>query len=471
VTVWHSELGEGERFDIWRRVRADHPAAQVVVGSRSALFLPFPRLGLIVMDEEHESSYKQERTPRYHARTVALELGRLCKAPVLLGSATPALETFYATRQGEMRYLSLPRRVLGHRADLFSGIESADVTAELPKVSVVDMRQELRAGNRSMFSRALVSAMAEALAAKQQVILYLNRRGAATFVMCRDCGHVETCERCSTPLTLHGTEPYLLCHHCNRRYPAPEACPECQSKRIRHFGSGTERVEEAVKLEFPAARTLRWDRDVTGAKGSHDAILDKFVAHQADVMIGTQMIAKGLDLPLVTLVGVVAADSGLFLPDFRAAERTFQLLTQVAGRAGRSALGGQVIVQSYHPDHYAIVAASRHDYDSFYRQEMGFRREQGYPPLRRLARLVIHHSQRAKAQAEATRAANQLRAEMEAVASTDVTLIGPAPCFFSRERGAWRWQVVVCGADPAALLRRLPTEPGWRLDVDPVDLL
>jgi primosomal protein N' (replication factor Y) len=481
-------LGDGERFDVWRRVRMNHPAAQVVVGSRSALFLPYPDLGLIVLDEEHEPSYKQERTPRYHARTVALQLGELCRAPVLLGSATPALEAYYAARRDELRLLTLPQRVLGHRTessatqgklfepemvdDASPGLHRSDRSyfTELPPVRIVDMRQELRAGNRSMFSRALSSGIARALAAGQQVILYLNRRGAATFVMCRDCGHVETCSRCATPLTLHGADPYLLCHHCNRRYPVPAICPECDGKRIRFFGSGTEKVEEAIQMEFPQARTLRWDRDVTGAKGSHDAILDRFVAHEADVLIGTQMIARFG--PAAGNAGQrVAADMGLFLPDFRAAERTFQLLTQVAGRAGRSALGGEVVVQTYHPDHYAIVAAGRHDYEEFYRREMIFRREQRYPPLRRLARLVYHHSQRQKAQSAASEMAEWLRAEIERQALEDVTLIGPSPCFFSRQRGEYRWQVVVCAADPARLLRGAPAGPGWRLDIDPVDLL
>jgi primosomal protein N' (replication factor Y) len=483
VTVWHSELGDGERFDVWRRVRTNHPAAQVVVGSRSALFLPFPDLGLMVIDEEHEPSYKQERTPRYHARAVALEMSRLCRAPVLLGSATPALETYFAARQGEIELLTLAKRVLGHRDD---GRRTTDVssrpssvvsgrlveeTTELPEVRVVDMRQELRAGNRSIFSRALSSGLRHILAAGQQAILYLNRRGAATFVMCRDCGHVEACPKCATPLTYHSAGETLLCHHCNRRYPVPTLCPDCQSKRIRFFGAGTENVEEAVKLEFPGAHTLRWDRDVTGAKGSHEAILAKFIAHEADVLIGTQMIAKGLDLPLVTLVGVIAADVGLFLPDFRAGERTFQLLTQVAGRAGRSALGGQVVVQTYHPDHYAVVAASHHDYESFYRQEIAFRREQGYPPVRRLARLVYYHSKHAQAQSEATRLAGLLWAEIARLELPDTDLLGPAPCFFSMQRGDYRWQVIVRSPDPAALLRRVPVPLGWRMDIDPVDLL
>jgi primosomal protein N' (replication factor Y) len=468
VTVWHSELGEGERFDVWRRVRTAHGAAQVVVGSRSALFLPYGDLGVVVVDEEHEPSYKQERTPRYHARAVALELGRLCDATVILGSATPSLETYYAARRGDdMKLLSLPERI----------------KADLPVVHVADMRQELRMGNRSMFSRRLSEGLRQVLDAGQQAILYLNRRGSATCVLCRDCGYVAVCQKCYAPLTYHGDpsrgspaspsspSQSLVCHQCNRRYPIPTLCPKCGSVRIRYFGAGTERVEEAVKLEFPKARTLRWDRDVTGAKGSHDAILAKFISHEADILIGTQMIAKGLDLPLVTLVGVVAADTSLFLPDFRASERTFQLLTQVAGRAGRSALGGEVIVQTYHPDHYAILAASNHDYEGFYREEMGFRRQQMYPPLRRLARLVFYHGQRDKAQAEAEVAAGLLRAEIGARGLANADVIGPAPCFFARQRGEWRWQVVLRAPDPVSILRGITVNRGWRVDVDPVDLL
>ena len=491
VTVWHSELSDGERFDVWRRVRTNHSAAQVVIGSRSALFLPYPSLGLIVLDEEHEPSYKQERTPRYHARTVAVELSRLCGATVLLGSATPSLETFYAARHGEIELLGLPKRIrTGQGSEGSRGVREygsvgvgepphphtptlpfSQAPADLPEVTLVDMRQELRANNRSIFSRMLAAEMRRVLTANQQAILYLNRRGTSTFVMCRDCGHVEACPRCAAPLAYHSAGEMLLCHHCNRRYPVPTVCPDCKSKRIRFFGAGTQTLEEAVKLEFPDARTLRWDRDVTGAKGSHDAILSRFVAHEADVLIGTQMIAKGLDLPLVTLVGVIAADVGLFLPDFRAGERTFQLLTQVAGRAGRSALGGRVIVQTYHPDHYAVIAASHHDYDGFYRQEIAFRRQQNYPPFRRLAQLVYYHSQRVKAEAEAKRLAAQLAAEITRLALPETDLIGPAPCFFGQQRGLYSWQMVVRSPDPAALLRHAPLPPGWRLDIDPVDLL
>jgi primosomal protein N' (replication factor Y) len=339
------------------------------------------------------------------------------------------------------------------------------------------LRQELKAGNRSILSRDLQQALSRVLAAGQQAILFLNRRGTATFVMCRDCGHVLTCEHCDVPLTYHvqaGTSqahPLLVCHHCSRRQPSPERCPECHSRRIRYLGTGTEKIAELVQTLWPAARVLRWDRDVTGPKGSHDAILTRFVERKADVMVGTQMIAKGLDLPMVTLVGVISADVGLYLPDFRAAERSFQLLTQVAGRAGRSLLGGRVIIQSYRPEHYVIQAARRHDYFDFYRQELGFRRELGYPPFRRLAKLVFVHGNQGRAQAEAEALGRGLRFLIHQHNLANVDLIGPAPCFFGRESGKYRWQIVVRAPDPAAFLRNASIPQGWRIDVDPVSVL
>ncbi len=489
VAVWHSALSHGERFDLWRRMR--NGDVDVVVGSRSALFVPLPRLGLIVMDEEHEPAYKQERTPRYHAREVALALGRIARAPVILGSATPSLESYWAARQGRIRLIALPRRVLAHQATVASRSGRGEVEAmapqlpetdadyaDLPRVEIVDLRQELRAGNRSIFSRRLQEALAQTLGQGQQAILFLNRRGAATFVICRDCGLVLRCPRCDVPLTYHepaveadrsGDHGLLICHHCNRRMPGPRVCPRCGSSRIRHFGAGTQKVVEEVKRLFPHARVVRWDRDVVGRRDAHERILMQFVEHQADVLVGTQVIAKGLDLPLVTLVGVVSADVGLYLPDFRAAERTFQLLTQVAGRAGRSPLGGRVIVQTYAPDHYAIVAASRHDFESFYRREVQFRREQGYPPFARLVRLVYADSDAARAEATTMQIAQILRQRIGS--RGDASLIGPAPCFFARHRGRYRWQVVVCAEDPTGLVRGLPLSPSWRVDVDPVDLL
>jgi primosomal protein N' (replication factor Y) (superfamily II helicase) len=469
VTVWHSQLSPGERFDVWRRICHGDPAAQVVVGSRSAILLPFPSLGLIVVDEEHESTYKEARQPHYHARDAALTLGALANAVVLLGSATPALETYHAAQTGNLTLLTLQHRVIGHRQT--GSYSSAETFGDLPDVRVVDMRQELRAGNRSIFSRSLQTALARVLLSRQQAILYLNRRGTNTFVMCRDCGYVAICERCSSPLTYHGSAVTLRCGHCGAEHPIPVLCPKCESTRIRYFGSGTERVEETVKTLLPGVRTLRWDRDVTGTKGAHEAILNKFMAHEADVLVGTQMIAKGLDLPLVTLVGIVAADTGLFLPDFRAAERTFQLLTQVAGRAGRSELGGSVVVQSYRPDHYAIVAASHHDYGEFYRQEMIFRREQGYPPVRRLARILFQAATQPTAAKAAKTYADALRDSLKEAPLPDTDLIGPAPCYFLQQRDTYRWHVLVRSPNPIGLLVRVPPPLGSRLDVDPTDVL
>ncbi|MBC7249071.1 MAG: primosomal protein N' [Anaerolineae bacterium] len=484
IAVLHSGLSAGERFDTWRRIRAG--LADVVIGPRSALFAPLPRLGLIVIDEEHEVTYKQtERPPGYHAREVAIELARLSGAAVIMGSATPDLTSYHRARQGQYTLLELPQRILGHRRRLEEQRESYHLPTDryrplaphldvrytdLPPVRVVDMRQELRAGNRSIFSRALQTELARVLQAGQQAILFLNRRGTATFVLCRDCGHVLRCPRCDVPLTYHATGEALRCHHCGRREPVPRVCPRCRSPRIRYFGIGTERVEATVKEMFPRARTLRWDRDTTTERGSHEAFLQSFVTHQADVLVGTQMIAKGLDLPLVTLVGVVAADTALYLPDFRSSERTFQLLTQVAGRAGRSPLGGQVIVQTYAPEHYAIQAAAHHDYLAFYEREIAFRREHGYPPFSRLARLLCVHTDAERCQEEG----KALRAEIEEAAAklnVPVAISGPVPCFFARWRGQHRWQIIVRAADPSSLLSAPPLPPNWRVEVDPVDLL
>ncbi len=494
ISVLHSGLSPGERYDSWRRIRSGQ--ADVVIGPRSALFAPLPRLGCIVVDEEHETAYKQESTPRYHAREVALQRARLEGAAVILGSATPDLGTYYRALQGQFTLLRLPQRVMGHRAkveeqraryriepgrlrlrEVGPGYEELRYL-DLPPVEIVDLRAELRAGNRSIFSRALQSALAETLEHHQQAILFLNRRGAATFILCRDCGLVLTCPRCDVPLTyhasrftFHASRPGLLCHHCGRQEEVPKECPRCGSPRIRYFGVGTQRVQEVLHEFFPGVRTLRWDRDTTGGALSHDVLLEQFVNHQADVLVGTQMVAKGLDLPLVTLVGVISADTALHLPDFRASERTFQLLTQVAGRAGRSILGGRVIIQTYNPDHYAIQAASRHDYEGFYQQEITFRHEQGYPPFTRLARLVYRHRDETQCAAEVQRLADLLRLEVRRQGLADVSLIGPAPCFFHRLQGRYRWQVVLRAPDPALLLRPFELPPGWQVDIDPVGVL
>ncbi|HEY81233.1 MAG TPA: primosomal protein N' [Anaerolineae bacterium] len=462
VAVVHSKLTAGERFDAWRRARSGE--VDVVVGSRSALFAPLPDIGLIVVDEEHDPAYKQARTPRYHARDAAVQLARLHGAVTILGSATPSLESQFKARRGVYTLLKLPRRVMGHR-------ERGEIRmAELPPVEIVDMRAELRAGNRSMFSRSLRRALEETLARGEQAIIFLNRRGSATFVMCRDCGHVVRCPRCNVPLTHHWGD-VLICHHCNYRQPMSKVCPKCGSHRFKTFGAGTERVMDELRAAFPQARPLRWDRDVTGGKRSHESILQDFIDHKADVLVGTQMIAKGLDLPLVTLVGALSADIGLFLPDFRAAERTFQILMQVAGRAGRSERGGKVIFQTYHPTHYAILAASQHDYDGFYRVEMRYRQEHGYPPYRRLTRMMYLDANRERCQQETARMAAALRRRAEELGLEHVSLIGPAPAFFSKERDKYRWHILIRAEDPAPLLAGVALTPNWRIDVDPVDTL
>ncbi len=484
IAVLHSHLSPGERYDQWRRIRAGE--LRLVVGSRSAIFAPVQNLGLVVVDEEHEPSYKQEKTPRYHAREVAVRLAQWSGATCILGSATPMLESTYRAEQGEYVLLRLPQRIMGHRQALAEQAEGLArpaghytaaaetgeaLYAELPPVEVVDMRAELRAGNRTIFSRALQEAITVALAAGEQIILFLNRRGTATFILCRDCGHVLKCPRCDLPLTYHAGVDDLICHHCNYKTFLPPQCPSCWSGRIRLFGSGTERVEELVRERYPQARVVRWDLDTTRGKEDHEKLLEQFIRGEADIMVGTQMIAKGLDLPRVTLVGVIAADITLNLPDLRAGERTFQLLTQVAGRAGRSILGGKVIIQTYAPHHPVIQAASRHDYAAFYERELAFRREHGYPPFSRLIQLVYAHPKAEKAQQEAERLHRQLTLKIARLGLPYVQLIGPSPAFFARLRGKARWQILIRGQDPAVLLRDMTLPLGWQVDVDPVSVL
>ena len=457
VAVLHSKLSLGEQFDEWQRIRDGE--FDVVIGPRSAIFAPQPDLGLIVIDEEQEWTYKQQDTPRYHTRHVALKLASACGAVVVMGSATTDVETFYHAQQGDYRLLQLPKRVTP-RDD-----------SSLPQVEVVDLREELKAGNRSLFSRSLSEAMNEAVYNGEQVILFLNRRGAATFIQCRSCGLVLSCKRCQVPLTYHLAEDSLVCHQCNRRTPVPQACPRCTRRRMKFLGIGTQKLEQEVGYDFPTARLLRWDSDVTRGKHSHDEILAKFRAHQADILIGTQMIAKGLDLPLVTLVGVVSADTALNLPDFRAGERTFQLLSQVAGRAGRGALAGKVIIQTYAPEHYAIQAAAGHDYAAFYNKEVEYRRQLHNPPFTHLACLTYSHANDALCQREAERMKQLLTQEIESQGIGDIELIGPAPAYIHRLRGRFRWQLILRGSELSAFLSPIPFPQGWTVDIDPVGLV
>ena len=487
IALYHSGLSIGERYDTWRRARDG--MIGVVVGTRSSLFTPLPDVGLIILDEEHDDSYKQSPSgtpPYYHARDVAEEMMRANNGTLILGSATPSIATILRAERGELTYLRLPDRIMGHRAHiaeqsagvgvlpLYRPSESDQtdaLTIDLPPIEVVDMRAELRAGNTGMFSHALTAALSETLARDEQAILFLNRRGSSSYVFCRDCGYVAGCPRCDMPLTYHQSGVALRCHYCGHQEPSPTTCPKCSSKRIRFFGAGTQQVEEAVKAAFPQAVVLRWDADSAAKQGAHDLILDRFIHRQANILIGTQMIAKGLDLPLVTLVGVVSADTGLGLPDFRAGERTFQILTQVAGRAGRGVLGGRVVLQTYQPDHYAIAAAAHHDYAAFYQQEIAHRRELGYPPFRRMARLLFRDEREAKARDSAQRTADLLRVRLEKAEMSDSVLIGPAPCFLSRINRLYRWHIILRGSDPARDLRAIELPRDCIADIDPLDIL
>ncbi|MDP8924364.1 MAG: primosomal protein N' [Chloroflexota bacterium] len=461
VAVLHSKLAPAEHRRAWDRVRRGE--ADVVIGTRSALFAPVRRPGLVILDEEHEWTYKQEASPRYHAREVALWWGQLARAPVVLGSATPDVESYYRAERGRYTLLTLPAR--------FPRGGAAGETRALPPVEVVDLRAELRRGNTSIFSEALATALHETLDRGEQALLFLNRRGSATCVSCRDCGHVLACRRCDVPLVYHRVDEMLVCHRCNRRRPAPTRCPSCGGARIRYFGLGTQRVEAEMRAQFPTARVLRWDRDVTTRRDVHSKLWRAFEAGEADVLVGTQMIAKALDFPRVTLVGVVLADVGLFLPDPRAGERAFQLVSQMAGRTGRGPLGGRAIVQTYVPEHYAIRAAAGHDFAAFYRREIAFRRAHGYPPLGRLVRLVYTGSGEERCVREAAKVRRVLDDELRRQGIADIEALGPAPCYVRRVRGRERWQIVLRGDRFARVLDRVTLPPGWAIDVDPVNLL
>jgi len=491
VALLHSGLTPAERLDEWRRIRTGQ--VDVVLGSRSALFAPIEDLGLIIVDEEHESAYKQDRSPTYHARDVAVRLGALTGATVVLGSATPAVESYWRATIGEYTLIELTERAGPHPSPSPKGrgaaggalvadgelgvsetVETRSGAPELPPVTIVDLRAELRAGATSVLSGALQRALRETLERHEQAILFLNRRGSASCVMCRECGYVARCEHCDVSLTYHATESALICHYCGQQTAAPQVCPLCWSASIRYFGLGSERVEATVKLMFPAARVLRWDRDTARTRQAHEQLLRAFAERRADILVGTQMIAKGLDLPGVTLVGVVSADTALFLPDFRANERAFQLLTQVAGRAGRGATAGRVLMQTFNPEHFCIQAAAQHDYHTFCAAELSARRQYGYPPFRRFVKLTYEHADRYSAQIEATTLAERLERLILALGLPETDLVGPAPAFMERLRGRYRWQIILRGADPIPVLRALEADDlprGWSIDIDPASSL
>lgn len=485
VGILHSELSAGERYDTWRLARAGK--IKIIVGPRSALFTPFSEPGLIVVDECHDGSYYQgDLNPRYHALGSAVEYAGICGAVCILGSATPDVSTTFESKNGSLVYLSLPERILAHRETIREQLSLAenggkvnrytDLTddlqmAELPAVKIVDMRKELRQGNRSIFSYDLQDSLSNTLGKNQQAILFLNRRGSASYVFCRDCGQALRCPRCETSLTAHQRENSLRCHLCGYRRNIPKTCPACGSGRIRHLGTGTEQVETTLKKLFPGVRTLRWDRDTTRKKGAHWNIMEGFSSHQADVLIGTQMLAKGLDLPLVTLVGVILADSGLHLPDYKASERTFQVLTQVAGRAGRSPLGGKVVLQTYDPDHYVIQAAAGHDYQDFYNQEIKHRRELGYPPFTNLVRLETRSRDHQVAESKSRAYAEAMKGWIKNEGYRATRLVGPVPAYFRKIRGEYRWQILLKGPNPVQLVRDHPPDPDWIIEVNPPVIL
>src|SRR2546422_3273784 len=451
LAVLHSALTEAERAAEWWRIRRGE--ADIVIGPRAAVFAPLPRLRLIVIDEEESSAFKQDRIPRYHAPTVARWLARRTRSVLILGSATPSIVTYAAAMSGRAHLLELPHRAQGR---------------PLPPVTVVDMRKEIATRHFSPLSRELQAAMARSLERGEQSILFLNRRGLATFVLCRDCGQVRECAHCSVALVYHAALGRLQCHYCGSSEPMPRRCPACGSRYIKSFGVGTERIEQEVRTLFPTARVLRLDRDVMKTPDAADIVFDQMRSGEADVLVGTQMVAKGLDLPRVTTVGVVNADTSLHFPDYRSSERTFSLLTQVAGRAGRGTRASGVFIQTYTPDHPAVRHAQHHDYRGFYREELEVRRSYGFPPFGELIVATYGHRDEARAEREARSAVEQLSATIGLLNLGDIEVLGPSPAFVYRLKDEFRFEVTLKGTDLQRLGERLPRGRGWSLDVDPM---
>ena len=465
VAVLHSGLSLGERFDQWWKVRQG--LYDVVIGSRGAVFAPQPDLGLVVIDEEHEWTYKQpDATPRYLVRDVAMKLSELTGATVVLGSATPDLVTYYRGVSRVFRLRSLLQRVAVEQGGGSPEIRNIP----LAPVEVVDMRRELRDGNRGIFSRSLLSAMDECLNTGGQMILFLNRRGTASYMQCRSCGHSLRCRRCDVALTYHRGVDRMVCHYCGYRRMAPAKCPKCLSYRFGYYGVGTQAVVEEVSERYPGTEVLRWDSDAARSPKAYADLLRRFRSGEAQVLVGTQMIAKGLHFPTVSLVGAVSADVGLNIPDYRAGERAFQLLCQVAGRAGRGQVGGRVIIQTYQPDNYAIRAAATQDYSAYYRQEMDFRKEAGNPPFSKLIRLLYTHANSDRCERSAVGLYRTMKRQRDEWGLSDIDLLGPTPAYPPRLRGQYRWHLVLRGVEPRLLLDKVGIPPGWVVDVDPVAL-
>lgn len=500
VCVYHSGLSEGERYDTWRQMLDGRP--QVVIGTRSAIFLPLPRIGLIVLDEEHDGSFKQDQpAPCYHTRTVARWRAEMADCPLVLGSATPALDTWVEIKQKEMQDAGTKSKgnVSPHnsslptphasRSNLYLSLPNRVHQRPLPPVNVVDMRLELQAGNRSVFSQTLKRALEQMQARGEQGLLFIHRRGHSRFVSCRSCGHVMQCPDCDVSLAYHqpqdGGAAYLRCHYCGYGQRHPEQCPSCQSPYLKHFGSGTQKIVHELQSQFPGLRCLRFDSDTTRAKGAHRALLERFAAGEADVLVGTQMLTKGIDLPQITVVGIVAADGLLHMPDYWSGERAFQTLTQVAGRAGRGKRPGQVILQTYTPEHPVIGAAQEHNYDAFILQEMEHRQTLGYPPYGRLVLLRVTSPMETEAEATAQKCAQQLRTLITSTGDKAVSdgldllgpsVLGPTPAPIYRVARRYRWHVLlklpldVPVPDLTSLRSHLPKSVRLTIDVDPLNL-
>lgn len=423
VAVLHSGLSQGEKYDEWRKI--ERGEAQVVVGARSAVFAPLQKIGLIIIDEEHEATYKQEDTPRYHARDLAIWRSQYHHCPVILGSATPSLESRARAQKKRYELLYLTQR--------------AHENAQLPSVTIVDLKEEYAQKNTSTFSRLLQEKISNRLQQKEQIVLLLNRRGYSSFMMCRDCGYVLPCPNCDISLTLHMDVKKMRCHYCGHQENIPKKCPDCQGEKIRYYGTGTQKVEEELQERFPSARILRMDVDTTRKKGAHEKILKAFEEQEADILLGTQMIAKGLDYPNITLVGVLNADTALNLPDFRSSERTFQLLTQVSGRAGRGAKPGEVIVQTFNPEHHSIVLAQAQEYEAFYQQEMILRHQSGYPPFYFTVKITISHP----AEQVVAKKSYQIAEQLKNGLSPESRILGPTPSGIARIKNRYYYQIIL----------------------------
>lgn len=454
IAILHSKLSAGEKFTQWKKIKSNK--AKIIIGPRSAIFAPIQDLGIIIIDEEHDSSYKQyDQNPRYHARQTAIKLASIFNAKVVLGSATPSIESYFNAEQKIYTLLKLPKRFTANSV--------------MPKVEIVDMREEFKKRNFSIFSESLQKELEIIIRNNRQALLYINRRGIATFVNCRDCGYVATCKNCDVPLTFHlFKQNNLSCHYCGYTTPTPITCPKCNSSAIKYFGTGTEKVEQELQKMYKYVRIFRMDSDTTRTKHSHAQIYNDFRLKKANILIGTQMIAKGWDIEGVDLVGVISSDVGLNLPDYKAQERTFQLLTQIAGRTGRGTNPGKVIFQTYNPESFVIKTASKHDFESFYKNEIKTRQELEYPPFIKVIKLIYKNSDPDQAQHEAERLSNKF----SVFNSKILTMLGPAPSFFQKIQGRYIWQIIIKLKNlnlKENILKLVPND--WIIDIDPESLL